>query len=268
MAIDTLAASPDLAPAVAAARARTANRYFQVMSIVLLVIVLTGFSRTFFLRSLFQVPPLALHVYAHALVMTGWFALFFVQTSLVAAGRTDLHRQLGILGAVWALLLVVVTSITALGLPAHFKVDQVPNGIPMTRDGMIGIVWGNFGSMLFFSGLVITALALRRRPDTHKRLMLVASMVLVGPALGRYVAYLNIWKAASSVPLVATVLLIVTVITIFALPLTLVAHDLRTARRLHPATLYATLSYFAVAIGFNVIIPATAAGRALVISMQ
>jgi hypothetical protein len=50
------------------------------------------------------------------------------------------------------------------------------------------------------------AVARRRRPEIHKRLMLVASMVLVGPALGRYIAYRNIWKSESSVPQLATVL--------------------------------------------------------------
>jgi hypothetical protein len=238
------------------------------MSAILLVIVVTGFSRTFFLRSLFQVPPLAIHVYVHALVMTGWFTLFFVQTCLVAARRTDLHRQLGILGAVWASILVVVTVITALGLPAHFKVDPVPNGVPMTPDGMIQIAWGNFGSMVLFTVLVAIAVARRRRPEIHKRLMLVASMVLVGPALGRYIAYLNIWKSASSVPQLATVLVIVTSITVLALPLTLAAHDFRTGRRLHPATLWATMSYWVVGIGFNFILPATAAGRAFIIGLQ
>jgi len=44
-------------------------------------------------------------------------------------------------------------------------------------------------------------------------------------SLGRYIAYLNIWKSASSVPQLATVLVIVTSITVLALPLTLAAHD-------------------------------------------
>src|SRR5580704_11205673 len=123
MAIQTLATSSALTPRTAEEHARVQDRYFQVMSAILLVIVVTGFSRTFFLRSLFQVPPLAIHVYVHALVMTGWFTLFFVQTCLVAARRIDLHRQLGIFGAVWASILVVITTMTALGLPAHFKVD-------------------------------------------------------------------------------------------------------------------------------------------------
>jgi len=268
MAIVTLATSPAFAPSAAAPHPRAANRFFQLTSVVLLAIVLTGFSRTFFLRSLFQVPPIAMHVYVHALAMTGWFVLFVVQTSLVAAHRTDLHRRLGILGAVLAMFLVVITAVTALGLPAHYKVDHVPNGIPMTEDGMIRIAWVNFGSVALFAILVTTALALRRRPDTHKRLMLVASMVLVGPALGRYIAYLNIWKSASSIPQFASVLLIVTTITVVAMPLALVAHDLRTARRLHPATLWATISYLPVGVGFNIIVPATAAGRALVTALQ
>jgi hypothetical protein len=40
--------------------------------------------------------------------MTAWLVLFFVQVRLVAVHRTDLHRGLGVVGAVLAGLVLVV----------------------------------------------------------------------------------------------------------------------------------------------------------------
>jgi hypothetical protein len=246
------------------------SRYFQGMSILLLLIVLTGFSRTFFLRAFFQVPPIAPHIYAHALVMTAWFTLLVVQTSLVAAHRTDLHRRLGILGAVLAVAVAGLSLVTALGLPAHFKADPVPNGIPMSPEGMIQIAWGNFASVALFCVFVSAAIGMRRRPEAHKRLLLLASIAFVGPAIGRYVADLDIWGTSSSVPVVVQVLRILVAALVIALPLTLVVHDLRTRRRLHPATAWGVLGLFLVqTLTFAPFgLPTTAAGRALIIGLQ
>jgi hypothetical protein len=244
------------------------SRYFQGMSILLLAIVLTGFSRTFFLRALFAVPPLAPHIYVHAVLMTAWFTLLVVQTSLVAAHRTDLHRRLGVIGAVLAVAMAGVSLVTALGLPAHFKADPVPNGTPMSPAGMIQIVWGNFATIALFCVFVSTAIWMRRRPEAHKRLLLLASISMVSPAIGRYVVDLNLWAASASVPAVVQVLLILVIALVIALPLTLVVHDLRTRRRLHPATAWGVAGYFVVGLGFQIGVSATAAGRALIIGLQ
>jgi hypothetical protein len=44
-------------------------------------------------------------------------------------------------------------------------------------------------ALLVFSGLVGAAILLRRRGDYHKRLMLLATLSLLGPAFGRLTAY-------------------------------------------------------------------------------
>jgi hypothetical protein len=244
------------------------SRYFQGVSIVLLIIVLTGFSRTFFLRSLFPVPPLAPHVYVHGALMTAWLLLLVVQTSLVAAHRTDLHRRLGVFGAVLALAVAAVALRTALGLPAHFKVDSAPNGVAMTPSGMIQIAWGNFATITLFCVFVATAVAMRQRPEAHKRLLLLASIAMVSPAIGRYVADLTRWGASTSVPVLVQALQILVALLAIGLPLTLVVHDLRTRRRLHPATAWGVASYFLFTAAMQFGVSATAAGRALIIALQ
>jgi hypothetical protein len=55
-------------------------------------------------------PPL-LHI--HGAVFSSWMLLLIVQTSLVAAGRVDLHRRLGLLGFFLACLLVCLSLLVA-----------------------------------------------------------------------------------------------------------------------------------------------------------
>src|SRR5262245_23628902 len=64
--------------------------------------VFYGFASTFYLRWMFDLPPLNLLLLSHGVVFTSWFLLFGVQTMLVAAHRTDVHRRLGIAGALLA----------------------------------------------------------------------------------------------------------------------------------------------------------------------
>jgi hypothetical protein len=58
-----------------------------------------------------------LHI--HGAVMSGWVLLLVLQTGLIAAHRVRWHRRLGVFGAVWAALLVIVGSFTTLHAAAR-----------------------------------------------------------------------------------------------------------------------------------------------------
>lgn len=207
------------------------SRFFLVASIVMLVVVLLGFGPTFYLKPLFPPsrPPPAPWVYLHGAVMTAWQLLFVVQTSLVAAHRTDLHRRLGIAGAILAALVVGTGLYTTLRLPGH---AVATSGQPLEFFIELGfqyIVFGDLIALLLFSGLVIAALANRRRPATHGRLIYLAFAIALGPALseGRLFgatlrSLLPAWFPLESFTLGVVALL---------------AFDLWSRRRPHPATL-------------------------------
>jgi hypothetical protein len=57
---------------------------------------------------------LQLLLQVHGLVFSAWLVLFLVQTGLIAAGRVDVHRRLGIAGAILALAKLVLGTLTAL----------------------------------------------------------------------------------------------------------------------------------------------------------
>jgi hypothetical protein len=170
------------APAVAAAPAgvRANDRAFYTgIAVAAALTVLVGFSRTYFLRPYFDTAPLDTAFHVHGLVFSAWIALFVAQTSLVAAGRTDVHRKLGWAGACLALLMLVV----ALNAAVHGAHRDIAAGyeIESLRFFTTPVL-----SMAMFASLVALAIAARGRPETHKRLMLLATLSLLDAAVARW----------------------------------------------------------------------------------
>jgi hypothetical protein len=119
-----------------------------------------------------------LHV--HGLVMTSWFVLFFAQTCLIAARRVDLHRRLGVFGAILAVLVVILDTVTAVHAAARGAHDPSARG-----QFLLALLGFSAIQLLVFASLVGSAIALRRRGDVHKRLMLLATLVLLPAAIVR-----------------------------------------------------------------------------------
>jgi len=78
------------------------RRFFTGMAIAAALTVFIGFAPTYYLGNFFDARPVSTLVHIHGVVSTSWILLFVAQTSLVAAGRTDLHRRLGVAGGVLA----------------------------------------------------------------------------------------------------------------------------------------------------------------------
>src|SRR5262245_45793429 len=104
--------------------ARTGYSFFFAMSLVFFAIVLIGFAPSLYLRGIFfpdQPMPGGALTYAHGFVMTTWFLLLVVQTSLVRASNFQRHRQLGVVGAFVGLGVVIAGVTTSLGVVSRLK---------------------------------------------------------------------------------------------------------------------------------------------------
>src|SRR6476659_8123525 len=88
--------------------------FYTGMSIAILLTVFAGFSRTFYLRPLFNPPPLIPLLILHGVIFTSWIILLVTQTTLVAANKTRVHRKLGVAGLVIAISMLLVGTFTAL----------------------------------------------------------------------------------------------------------------------------------------------------------
>ncbi|HXL82356.1 MAG TPA: hypothetical protein VN951_15885 [Pyrinomonadaceae bacterium] len=158
---------------------RRRERWFYIsMSIAAVTTVFAGFSRTYYLRPYFNTAPLMPLLHLHGLVFTSWLALFLIQTTLVAAHRTDIHRRLGILGGVIAALMILIGPTTAV-IRASQGATPVPGVSPLS------FLVVPLGDMFVFAILVGAGFYYRRRADVHKRLMLLATISILAAAIAR-----------------------------------------------------------------------------------
>lgn len=159
------------------------RRLFIASSIVIAALCFAGFARSYYLRSWFSTRTLSSILQVHGFIMTTWVALFMTQVIFVARHRIDLHRKLGVSGVFLAALIL------ALGVFIIVRdIDrQSPN--PTTLSFVLLFTAFDGMNLLLFAGFVGFAMFARRRPDVHKRLMLLATLSLLPPALGRLAIY-------------------------------------------------------------------------------
>ncbi len=160
------------------ARPSGERRVYTWAALVALIVVFAGFAPTYYLKGAFGTPDLSTIKHVHGVVMTAWFVFFLVQVRLVATGNTQTHRKLGVLGVVLAFLLVSVGMLTGIA-SARAGVTPLPSIPPLAFLVM------PVGELLIFTTLFTAAIILRKRSAYHKRLMLLASVALLTPAMAR-----------------------------------------------------------------------------------
>src|SRR5438477_10236003 len=154
------------------------RRLYVWFAVFMPIIVLAGFARSYYLKGFFGFPALpSVLVQLHGIVMTSWVVLFVTQVTLVATGRTRTHQRLGVSGAVLAALVIVVGLLTAIAGAARGSTPGPP---------ALQFLTVPLFDIFVFAILVGTALYFRRsRLDIHKRLMLLAAVNLLPPAIVR-----------------------------------------------------------------------------------
>ncbi|MSP68149.1 MAG: hypothetical protein EXQ96_08710 [Alphaproteobacteria bacterium] len=199
----------------------TDRKFYSGMAIAFAVTVLVGFTPTFYLKPFLGAPPLSLLVTVHCFVFTAWIALVVTQATLVAKGRVDLHRRLGVFGAVLALAVIVVGLMTAISAAAR---GVAPPGAPPSLSFLVI----PFTAIVLFTILVGAALYLRGNSEAHKRLMILATIAILGAAIARL-----------PLPVAPIPPVFFAIADLFILAG--VAYDLITRGRVHPAYIWGGL---------------------------
>jgi len=123
-----------------------------------------------------QIVPL---VIVHGLAMLSWIILFLMQSIFILNGNRRLHMRIGVGGGVLAGVMVPLGSVTAI-LSAHHNPELYqPFGGPRFFLATM------LGEMLSFGVLVGIAIIYRRRPEIHRPMMLLASLMIISGSLGR-----------------------------------------------------------------------------------
>ena len=193
--------------------------FFPGVAWLMLVTVFVGFAPTYYFAGLFRAPLPSPIIHVHAVVFSCWILLLITQTSLVAGGRVNLHRRLGIAGFLLASLVAAVGPLAA--------TDQLLRRAgPPGRDPEFFYIIP-LTEMFVFAVLTFCAFRARSTPPAHKRLILIATMALMPAAIIRWHFAVVHRKAPAAVHFSYIFLLI------------LLAYDLWSAHKLHRATIWA-----------------------------
>jgi hypothetical protein len=192
---------------------RADDVFFPATSLLILTVVVFGFAQSYFLPGMvFAKLPNAL-VHIHGALFVSWIFLLVLQNVLIAARKIRWHIALGILGVILPPLMAIFGVLTVF--------DSIRrNGTPIPPQL---ILVGDFGELAVFLVLVAWAMIVRRSPAAHKRLMILATMALTGPAINRW-------------PFPPDIRLLGTLVVFLILPLLVVAYDLWSTRRVTRTT--------------------------------
>src|SRR5712664_1563676 len=152
--------------------------FFSTLAWFILATVFVGFARTYYLAGVFHAPLPSLIIHLHGAAFSCWILLLVTQTSLVAAGRVDVHRRLGIAGFLLACLMVILGVLAATD-------SLVREAGPAGRDPKFFYIIP-LTDMLIFATLVFFAFRARSNPPAYKRLILVATVALMIAAIARW----------------------------------------------------------------------------------
>jgi hypothetical protein len=189
------------------------HSYFVGFTIVFALLVLAGFSRTFFLpiaKGTFA-KPLVVHV--HGALFFSWTALLVTQAVLAASKRLRLHRKVGSVAGWLIIPMLLMGTIVAAR-------DTVHDYYAGNGNSALSFFYGELADLAMFGMLAGAAMLLRNKPDYHKRWVIMGSLGLLGAAIGR-IPEISAFGLYIFLALIASV----------------AAYDLASRRAVHAATL-------------------------------
>lgn len=167
--------------AVTVQRSRTVSNWFYLwMGVLCVLLPLGGFLGTYLVplaSGTFNEPSI-LHV--HAVLAFAWTGLFVTQAWLIARGRVVRHEAVGLAG------IALATATFFTGVIVAIKTMNV--GIAAGNgEGARAFAIVPITIIVTFAGLLVAAVANIKRPEYHKRLMLMATISIMPPAMGRLI---------------------------------------------------------------------------------
>lgn len=197
---------------------RAERIFFCVVAAVIAITVLLGFAKTYFLAGLFAAKLPSTLVHIHGALFTTWIGLLTTQIILITMGRVRWHMRLGVVGMFLAPLMVAV------GFATLFAAIRRPTGLPVLPLRVQHIITARDTlTLCIFVGLTLWAFLARHDAAAHKRLMLLATIAILGPAVARW-PFAFVHGPFGILPVLDSFLAL------------LVFYDLWTRRSLHRAT--------------------------------
>jgi hypothetical protein len=214
----TVAAGNRLPVVTSAPGRRYDHFFFSGMALLLLATVFVGFARTYYLAGIMRATLPSVIIHLHGAAFSCWILVLIAQTSLVAAGRVDIHRRLGVFGFLLAFAMVVLGVLAGTNSLAR---GFAPPGLDAATFYVIPI-----SDMLIFPTLIFFAFRDRFDPPAHKRFILIATLALMIAPIARWP-----WAAVNGNPVAGA-------LVVYFYLFLLVGYDLWSIRKVHRATLW------------------------------
>jgi hypothetical protein len=148
------------------------------MAAAFVLVAFGGFTPTYWAKvagGTFHAPPI---IHIHGILLFSWTCFYFVQTALVAAGRTPDHRSWGLAGI--SLYSIILTVILVAEATVIKRDEALGMGDAARRFAAVTLcAWP------LMAGLFTLAIVNVRRPEVHKRLMLLLMAAMLTPAIAR-----------------------------------------------------------------------------------
>jgi hypothetical protein len=220
----------------AIAQSQSGQFYFY-MALACMAVAFLGFAPTYWLplaKRSFSASPV---VHFHGLLFFAWSLYFAFQSWLAASGKIARHRTIGMIGVSLA------TAMTIFGFLVSVHSMQRAAAAGMADDGIAFSIVPLSG-ILFFAVVFALAIAAVRKPETHKRLMLLASISLLDAAVARWFITLFAPPGPAGPPPVPVT--IPPAIIAYLLLVVAIVYDWRTRGRPHPVYVYGGLALIAI----------------------
>jgi hypothetical protein len=173
-----------------ATRVPSESRYFYLwMAGAFVAVAFGGFIPTFWAKlagGTFRAPPI---VYIHGMLLFTWTCFYFIQTALVPARRIADHRAWGLAGI--ALFSAMMCSILVTQSVVLSKAEALGMGEAARRFAAVTLcAWP------LLIGLFTLAIVNIRRPQVHKRFMMLTMIAMLTPAIAR--VFITLFAAPGS----------------------------------------------------------------------
>ena len=154
------------------------RRFYLGLSLFVMAIAFAGFWPTYFGPLLAGTVDKPTVIHFHAAIYVGWLAIFVAQTAFAATRRVGLHVTLGRFAIGYGVLVIAMGVTVAFSM---FALRVRSGNIEQAQASLLGPLL----DMAVFAPLFAAAIYYRRQPERHKRLMIVATTVLLIAAVAR-----------------------------------------------------------------------------------
>ncbi len=239
------------------------KNYFYTMPCIFLLLVFLGFAPSFYLKFLITDQPFypnglpTVHI-VHGIILTMWYIFLVMQARWITVKNISIHRKVGWLGAVWAVLVIASTVWVVSVFPDRMVVlaQQTNATVDEIEPNLLQLLWLDLFMGVLFVAFVVTGIIKRNTAHIHKRVMLYTGIVFLFAAVARLGGIIGHF----TFPALG---FIVNLGVLLGITISLLVHDYRTYKKIYPVSWICFVLYWGLTF-LSFYMPQTKIGSQLI----